>query len=72
MYYYFDDIMEVVDNILYTKLMDAKPQCIRFNKADGIIKIFDEIRYLELSNSYNEVYYRNNSRIYNAIFDRIN
>ena len=37
MYYYFDDIMEVVDNILYTKLMDAKPQCIRFNKADGII-----------------------------------
>ena len=28
-------------------------------------------RYLKLSNSYNKVYYRINSRIHNAIFDRI-
>ena len=37
MCYYFDDKMEVVGKILYIKLMDAKPQCIRFNKVDGII-----------------------------------
>ena len=51
--------------------MDAKPLCIRFNKVDGIIKIYNGTRYLELSNSYNsynEVYYK----IYNGIFDRIN
>ena len=42
-----------------------------FDKADGIIKIYDGIRYLKLSNSYNEVYYRINSRIHNALFDRI-
>ena len=51
--------------------MDAKPLRIRFNKVDGKIKIYNGIRFLELSNSYdlyNEVYYR----IYNAIFDRIN
>ena len=48
--------------------MDAKPLAIRFNKIDGIIKVYNGIRYLELSNSYNEVYYR----IYNEIFDKIN
>ena len=48
--------------------MDAKPLPIRFNKVDGIIKVYNGIRYLELSNSYNEVYYR----IYNEIFDKIN
>ena len=50
--------------------MNAKPFLIRFNKVDEIIKFYNGIRYLELSNSYNlynEVYYR----IYNAIFDRI-
>ena len=52
--------------------MDEKPLLIRFDKVDGIIKIYDGIRYLELSNSYNEVYYGMNSRIQNAIFDRIN
>ena len=36
--------------------MDAKPLHIRFNKVDEIIKIYDGIRCLELSNSYNEVY----------------
>ena len=51
--------------------MDAKPLRIRFNKVDRIINIYNGIRYLELSNSYNlykEVYYT----IYNAIFDWIN
>ena len=43
--------------------MDAKPFRIRFNKVDGIIKIYNGIRYLKLPNSYNEVY----CRIYNEI-----
>ena len=62
----------LVYNILYKKFMDAKPLLIRFDKVDGIIKIYHGIRYLDLSNSYNEFYYRINSRIHNAIFDRIN
>ena len=38
--------------------MCAKPLCIRFNKVDGFIKIFDGIRYLVLCNyeRYNEIY----------------
>ena len=52
--------------------MDAKPLRTRLNKVDGIIKIYDGIRYLELSNRYNEVYYRINSRINKEIFDRVN
>ena len=40
----------LVYNILYKRFMDAKPLRIRFNKVDGIIKIYDRIRYLELSN----------------------
>ena len=39
-------------NISYKKCMDAKPLHIRFNKADGIIKIYSGFRYLELSNLY--------------------
>ena len=62
----------LVYNILYKKFMDAKPLHIRFNKVDGIINIYEGIRYLELSNSYKEVYYKIDSRIYNAIFDWIN
>ena len=45
---------------------------IRLDKVDGIIKIHDEIKYLELPNSYNEVYYRINSTICDAIFDNTN
>ena len=59
-------------NILYKTFMDPKSLCIRFDNVDGIIKIYGGIRYLELSNSHNEVYYGIDSRIYNAIFDRIN
>ena len=58
----------LVYNILYKNFMDTKPLRIRFNEVDGIIKICNEVRYLELLNSYNEVY----SRIYSEIFDRIN
>ena len=38
--------------------MCAKPLCIRFDKVDGFIKIFDGIRYLLLYNykRYNEIY----------------
>ena len=46
--------------------MDAKPLRIWFDEVDGIIKIYDEIRYLKLFNSYNELYYRINSRIINS------
>ena len=49
--------------------MGEKPLRIRFNKVIGLIKIHNEIRYLELFESFNEFYQRNNSRIYDAIFD---
>ena len=38
-----------------------------FEKVDGVIKIYNRIRYLELSNSYDINY-----RIYNEIFEKIN
>ena len=57
----------LVYNILYKKIMDAKALPIRLDKVNGLIKIYNEIIYLELSNSYDIDY-----RIYNAIFDRIN
>ena len=41
--------------------MGAKPLWIRFDKVDGVIKIYAGTRYLELFGS----------RIYNAIYDRI-
>ena len=47
-----------------------KPLHITFNKVNKLVKICNWIRYLELSDSYNEVYYGINFRIYNAIFDR--
>ena len=80
--YYFDDIMRVeainvdnilldknnlVYNILYKEFIDKKPLRIWFNKVDGVIKIYNAIGYLELSNSYDSNY-----RIYNNIFDKIN
>ena len=42
----------LVYNILYKNYMDAKPLRIRFNKVDGIIKVCNEVRYLELLSSY--------------------
>ena len=40
----------LVYNILYKKFIDAKPFCIKFNKVDSLIEIYNGIRYLELSN----------------------
>ena len=47
--------------------MDAKPFCIRFNKLDGVIKICNRIRYLDLSNSYDKVLYIHKVCIKNQI-----
>ena len=43
-------------NILYKKIMDARPLRIRFNKVDRVIKIYDGTKYLELFDSYNAIY----------------
>ena len=48
--------------------MVAKPLSIRFDKIDRTAKIYNGIRYLKLSNSYNKVYHKT----YNATFDKIN
>ena len=52
-----------VYNILYENVMDAKPLPIGFVKVNRLIKIYNGIRYLELSDSYNKVYYGISSRI---------
>ena len=39
----------LVYNILYKTFMDAKPLRIRFDNVNGLIKIFNRIRYLVLS-----------------------
>ena len=51
----------LIHDILFKTFMGAKPLCIRFDKVDGMIKIYDGTRYLELFGP----------RIYNAIYDRI-
>ena len=43
-----------VYKILYKNFIDPMPLCIRFDKVDRIIKTYDGIRYLELSNTCNE------------------
>ena len=55
--------------ILYRKFKDAKSLRIRFHKVNGLIKFYNGIRYLELSESYNEVCYGINSRIYCCIIN---
>ena len=35
--------------------MDAKPFRVRFSKVDRIIKIYNGIKYLEISNSYKKI-----------------
>ena len=47
--------------------MDAKTLLNRFNKLYGMISIYNGIRYLELSNSFNEVY----CKTCNESFDRV-
>ena len=68
-WHYFDDIikLEVVDeksheNILvydisYATLIDSKLLCIRFDKIDGFIRIYDRTRYLTLFGSGKYVFY---------------
>ena len=41
----------LVYNISYKSLIDAKPLPIRFDKMDGFILVYDEIRYLVLIGS---------------------
>ena len=36
--------------IWYKSLIIAKPLCIRFDKIDGFIRVYDGTRYLELEN----------------------
>ena len=38
----------LVYNIWYKKLIDYKPLCIRFDKIDGFIRVYDRTRYLVL------------------------
>ena len=45
---------------------------IRLNKVDKLIKIYEGIRYLQLTTKYKKVYYTINSKTFNTIFDRIN
>ena len=52
--------------------MGGKPLRIRFDKREGVIKIYNGIRYLEFLNLYSAINDWINSRIYNVIFDRIN
>ena len=52
----------LVYKILYKTFIEAKPLPIRFDKGDGVIEIYNEVRYLELFNS----------RISNGIYDRTN
>ena len=48
--YYFDDIFKVedfdLDNILIYEKFGSKPLRIRFDKIDGIMRIYDRNRYL--------------------------
>ena len=62
----------LVSNILYKKFMDEKPLSIRFDKVDGVIKVYGGIRYLEIFNLYGVINVRIDSRIYNTSFDMIN
>ena len=42
----YEDIL--VYNISYKTLIGAKPLCIRFNKIDGFVRVYDGTRYLVL------------------------
>ena len=47
-------------DISYKTLIDSKPLCIRFNKIDGFIRIYDGTGYLILlgSEKYDTIYNR--------------
>ena len=50
----------LIYHISYTTLIDPKPLCIRFDKIDGFIRIYDGSRYLTLfgSEEYEAIYNR--------------
>ena len=50
----------LIYGISYKTLINPKPLCIRFNKIEGFIKIYDETRYLTLfgSEKYDAIYNR--------------
>ena len=55
-YFHLDNILKdkksnenvLIYNISYETLIDSKPLQIRFDKRDGLIRIYDETRYLTL------------------------
>ena len=51
----------LIYKISYKTLIDLKPLCIRFNKIDGFIRIYDAIRYLTFFGPQK----------YDVIYDRI-
>ena len=50
----------LVYNISYESLIDSKPSCIRFDKIDRFIRVYDGTRYLILfeSEQYDSIYQR--------------
>ena len=50
----------LVYNISCKSLIDAKPLCVRFEKKDGFIRVYDGARYLVLfgSEKYDFIYNR--------------
>ena len=50
----------LVYNNSYKTLIDAKPLCIKFEKIDGFIRVYDGTRYLVLfgSEKYDFIYNR--------------
>ena len=48
----------LVYNILYRSLIVSKPLCIRIDKIDGFIRVYDGTRYLVLfeSEKYDFIY----------------
>ena len=53
----------LIYDISYKTLIGAKPFCLRFDKIDGPIRVYDGIRYLILFGS------ENYDTIYNTIFN---
>ena len=65
--YHFDDIITLKDfdfdyiiDISYKTSIGAKPLCIRFDKIDGFIGVYDGTRYLVLfvTEKYDTLYNR--------------
>ena len=57
----YEDIL--IYDISYKTLVDPKPLHIRFDQIDGIIRIYDRIRYLTLFSSENTKLFTKESNI---------